>query len=729
MRYSADAVVVGAGPGGASTAHALASLGRRVLLLERHTFPRDKSCGDGLTRPAVAQLSAMGAVDGLSGLPVEGVTFRMRGKRSRGFIYPPMPHAGGRRGGLVVPRLELDQRVQQCAVEAGAELWENTTARGLTRAGEDVSGVVVSRGGQLVEITSPVVVCADGATSPLGRAAGLVTSPRGEMGYAIRGYYSGIASVMERLEVYMPLLDATDRYILPSYGWVFPVGPDKANVGVGLFERRHGANVRELMGRFVEWLMREDDRFAEATPEGPWRGAPVRFDFVPERCAGVGVCLVGDAAGMVSPFTGEGISYALESGRIAAQVIDRQLSQAPGAPLDMSPYADALRSAYTGYFETGREATRRYVFLWHVLESTFDSDRPLFHLCRRGVLSPEGLGLFSLSQTLGDVRPLLPDSGSAWRADLLSINQRLADTVRDDWPFLGRLALLSEHDAGVPFRPALLLLLCSSIGRRRRGGIARGGAAVELGALAALAQFSVDKVGPVGDPSPATHWGNSFSLMVGDLMLSKALVLAADIDVSTGPMLAQAISDVCEGYAEELLRGLPTPDEYVSAATRTTGGLLGLACELGAHLAGADAATRTRLRNYGRAVGAAYHLAEDWSEESDSESNVMIEVDARVDRLTLPLVLALHASPAAHADVLDRLQDPNLLSELAGPRYGELIDATRRRARDLARIAVQELSALPLSPVRRSLECLAVYAATRDVEVARCSESATSEGP
>ncbi|HEX2101552.1 MAG TPA: geranylgeranyl reductase family protein, partial [Candidatus Synoicihabitans sp.] len=461
-RLDAEVIVVGAGPGGASAAYHLARRGRHVLLLDRETFPRDKSCGDGLTRATVRLLAEMGVLPHLGECQrVRGVQVFMRGKGSRTFEYPiglTEPNSG-----MVLPRLDLDAAICRHAVAAGAELWEEALVTGLIRADGTVVGVEIIHRGERKRLHAPVVVAADGAASRLARQAGLVVTSPECRGFAIRGYYTDIEGLTELLEIYTPMLDPTDRYLLPSYGWVFPTGPTSANVGLGLFQRERGANVRELFKRFLDTLRQEDPRFARAQLCSAWRGAPLRFDFAPERCAAPGLLLVGDAAGMISPFTGEGISYAIESGKLAAEAIDRQLWPEMAGPPDLSEYKALLEKSHAGYFEAGRRSARRYLLNWHVLDSTFHNEKPLFAICREALLFPEGVGESYASATLDDVGPLIAGHALGVRADLLAISEVLIDTVRRDWPFLARLSTVGHTTPGIPFRPALLMLLAGHV--------------------------------------------------------------------------------------------------------------------------------------------------------------------------------------------------------------------------------------------------------------------------
>ena len=500
-----DAVVVGAGPAGSATAYHLARRGRRVLLVDRRDFPRDKSCGDGLTRAAVRLLAEMGVLDELTGAQrVGGVRVRMRGRGSRDFWYsgdgPPAY-------GLVVPRLELDAKLCNRAVRAGATLWSEARATYLLGEPGAVRGVEIERDGRRMAVRAPIVVAADGAASGLGRQAGLRSAERDQTGFAARGYFAEVTGLDPLLEIHLPLFDVTERHLLPSYGWVFPVGGGVVNVGVGLFDPAHRDNVRGLYDRFVTELTATDPRFRRARPVGRMSGAPLRFDFDPARCGVPGLLLVGDAAGLVSPFTGEGISFALESGVLAATQIDAALRESGDEPIDPIPYARALAARHAGYFETGRHSVRRYLLAWRVLESTFDDDRPIFALCRRLALHPDGA---RVDRLLDPLPPGDPGLVRALRRDLLAVAELLTSRVRDDWPMFARLVAADDDLGTVSLRPAVLLLVAGYVGGRRHPVSHALAAAVDLGLLAGLA---MDGVGPppgaqrlVGQPVRGGWW-------------------------------------------------------------------------------------------------------------------------------------------------------------------------------------------------------------------------------
>lgn len=723
----AEAIVVGAGPAGSAAAYYLARRGRRVLLLERQAFPREKSCGDGITRAAARLLAEMGVPPSLGEVQtVRGVRVFMREKGSRDFEYPP--GLGEIDHGLVVPRLELDHAICRQAVAAGAELWQEARVTRLAWSDGAVVGVEAIHRDEPKSLRAPVVVAADGAASPLARQAGLLDSSPEKFGFAIRGYYEGVQGLGDRLEIYTPLTDPTDRYLLPSYGWVFPVGAQQANIGVGLFQRRSDVNVRQLFERFLEELRRGDPRFSSARLRGEWKGAPIRFDFSPERSLAPGLLLVGDAAGMISPFTGEGISYALESGKLAAEVIDRNLRPAATQTPDLSEYALLLEKNYTGYFELGRQSARRYLLVWHVLESTFHNERPLFALCRRAVLFPEGIGESYTSHALDDVGALMPRAGLRLREDLLEIGEALLEVVRKDWPFLARVSAVGRGDPGIPFRPALLLLLAGCFGDALHPARIPLGAAVELGYLAALAHVSVEEEpngnAASGESRPA-NWGNMLAVMLGDFLLSKAYQIGAGAGAAASRMIAEALGRVCEGQAR-LLRRDAAPEwseaEHLRTLSLRVATLFELPCRLGAWLSGAPAAHADLLAEYGRNLGLAYQLTEEALAFNGRESEYLrlISAEPSGGAGSFPILRASHRNgPLA-----------GRLRALLGNRQAGRPDAATLRwlvlesgavqetlqlAREHARRAQAALEALPESPARLALARLADYAASRRI--------------
>ena len=676
-----DAIVVGAGPAGASAAYHLARRGRSVVLLERRSFPRDKSCGDGITRPAVRILREMGVLDRLpDAWPVRGARIEMTDHGARTFDYPTSDEDSG--SGLTIPRLDLDNAVCMEAVAAGAELWERTAATALVRHGDRVVGVEVTRGQERQRLSAPIVVVANGAASRLTGGAGAEAA---ELGYAIRGYYDGIEGLEDYLEVHMPLTDPSDCYFLPAYGWAFPLGGGRANIGVGVTKREHRANVRRLMESFVAMLRTTDPRFEGMAESGSWRGAPLRFDFVPELCVEPGVVKVGDAAGMVSPFSGEGISFALESGKLAAETIADALESGQAPPLDLSPYVSSLRTQYAGYFETGRRLAARHTLVWRVLEGTFDNDGPMFDLIRRAAVFPEAAGQLYPSAVMQDVSGLLGGERYRLQLDTLGLGEVLIEATRTEWPHLAQLFVSSGGDPGVPFRPALLVLLAAGFGESARAGVSLTAGAVELGSLAAVAQASIG--GPPRTPRDR-NWGTVFALMLADFLVAKALEVSNSADSANTVEIADSVASMCEARIRLLaLAGDPelTIEQHEELLAGTTGELFSLACRVGAKTAGAAPEATAALERYGRFLGVAYQIGEDCRK--------------------LAGVPSLFGQPAHR---------PSGGTTNTVTRLGGSADRAYARAQEHAERARTALEPLPESELRGVLERLAGYVVTAD---------------
>ena len=354
----ADVIVVGAGPAGATTAFYLAQSGLDVLLLEKSRFPREKVCGDGLTPRAVKALVGMGIKVGEQDGWVRNKGLRVIGAGLR--LEMPWPELSSYPGyGLVRTRHDMDEALARRAQQAGARLIEGVTVTGPVRHERSgrITGVVARpEGGDERRYAARVVVAADGNSSRLSVAMGLRKRDDRPLGVAVRTYYSSPRHDDDYLESWLDLWDG-DR-LLPGYGWIFGMGDGTSNVGLGLLNTSaafghtdyHALLRKWLKGMPAEWGFTEENRTA------PVRGAalPMGFNRTPHYHQGL--LLVGDAGGMVNPFNGEGIAYAMESGEILARTITQALARGRRAETErvLAGYPHALSQEYGGYYTLGR---------------------------------------------------------------------------------------------------------------------------------------------------------------------------------------------------------------------------------------------------------------------------------------------------------------------------------------------------------------------------------------
>ncbi|GAA4150142.1 geranylgeranyl reductase family protein [Actinomadura keratinilytica] len=352
----ADVIVVGAGPAGSSTAYWLAQAGLDVLLLEKATFPRDKICGDGLTPRAVRALVGMGVDVNAPGWA------RNKGLRIYGGgvkVELPWPElASFPDYGLVRPRMDLDQLLAEHAAKAGARLLQGCTVTGpiLHERNDRIIGVTAKYLGEEVEFHAPLVVAADGNSTRLSVAMGLRRREDRPMGVAVRRYFRTPRHDDEYMEAWLELWDG--QRLLPGYGWVFPVGDGTSNVGLGLLNTSKAFQNVDYRGMMRAWCaqMPEEWQFDEDHATGPIRGAALPMGFNRQPHYTRGMLLVGDAGGMVNPFNGEGIDYALESGRLAADIMVQALSRRTPAQRErtLHEYPRILKDEHGGYFTLAR---------------------------------------------------------------------------------------------------------------------------------------------------------------------------------------------------------------------------------------------------------------------------------------------------------------------------------------------------------------------------------------
>lgn len=313
-----DTLIIGAGPAGSALAYFLAARGREVLLLDKRTFPRDKTCGDGLSPRALHVLREMDLLKAVlsAGFRINRIRLFAPGGR---LVEAPIPAFGTLPDfALVLPRLQLDNLIRERAVRAGAEFRAPVTVTDLVREGGRFVGVRVTTPTGPQEMRARQMVLATGASIGLLERAQLLPAPPA-FGRAARTYYDHMRGLSDAIEFHF------DSVPLPGYGWVFPTSPTTANVGAGYLARGTG---RPPMRRspqqvFDEFIRNSHvaDLLTGARVATPIKGYPLRFDFPTARLAFPGLILIGEACGLVNPLTGEGIDYALESAQVAAEAL------------------------------------------------------------------------------------------------------------------------------------------------------------------------------------------------------------------------------------------------------------------------------------------------------------------------------------------------------------------------------------------------------------------------
>lgn len=325
MPAAVDLVVVGAGPAGATAALAAcrASPGASVLLLDRSEFPRDKPCGDGIAAEVDDELRALGAGEVLAEAPPIPRLELCTPTGRRVEALSPRPN-------FVVPRRAFDARIVAAAVRAGAELRRHK-----------VRDIEIRADRLVVDATlhARTLVAADGANSTVRRALGIAGNPPAHVGVAVRGYAEDrVGDDTQRIRF------VRDGW--PAYVWSFPTGTGTLNVGYGLLRHRLVGGREQLHGRLAALL---GDRPADAAtlrahhlPLATWR---------PQPTAGR-VLLAGDAASLVNPLTGEGIYYAVVSGRLAGEAAVREPREPARA------YRRSLRAALGSHLRHAAVAGR-----------------------------------------------------------------------------------------------------------------------------------------------------------------------------------------------------------------------------------------------------------------------------------------------------------------------------------------------------------------------------------
>jgi len=361
-----DVAIVGGGPSGSSCAYWLAAAGWDVIVLEKKHLPREKTCGDGLTPRSVRQLADMGLEDAIA-----ATGHRYVGLRANGFgqtLEMEWPTTGDFPNyGYCITRFDLDALVAQNAARHGATVCTGAEVIGLSDLGPVADGhglrsvgslsVKDKASGIVTTVNARYVVIADGANSRMGRAIGTERNRTWPSGLALRGYFTSPRHDDPFIESYLDIRDAEGN-IVPGYGWIFPLGDGRINVGVGLLstdKRWKGVNTTKLMETFCAYA---DPSWGitEESSCGPATGGKLPMGLAVGPRTGANVVVTGDAAGTVNPFNGEGISYGYETGRLAAAALAQALIGGGGDAL--RDYDTELDAAYGDYYRVARVFVR-----------------------------------------------------------------------------------------------------------------------------------------------------------------------------------------------------------------------------------------------------------------------------------------------------------------------------------------------------------------------------------
>ena len=342
-----DVLIVGAGPAGSAAAFHAANRGYDVLLIDAATFPRDKTCGDGLTPRAMHELAALGVAHDITS------RYTSRGLKLHGFggsVTSPWPTSPFGTTGSAMPRTELDDLLRRHAnAQPAVTMWDNATALTPETQHGRITAVTVRYRGVEKRITCRFVIVADGVRSPFGKKLGRTWHKGDVYGIAARSYCTTPLSHDPWIHSHLELRDS-DGVIQPGYGWIFPLGNGSVNLGCGALStdaRPAKVNTKKLLELYASqqraaWSLGQTTSVASALL--PMGGAV-------SNVSGPNWALIGDAAACVNPLNGEGIDYGLETARMAVGMLD----DAKDLTL-LWPYL--LRSAYGNTFLLARTLAR-----------------------------------------------------------------------------------------------------------------------------------------------------------------------------------------------------------------------------------------------------------------------------------------------------------------------------------------------------------------------------------
>lgn len=565
---SADVLVVGAGPAGAITAAELARHGLHAVLAGHEHSQTDHDLV--LSGAALHGLASLGALKETDTRVIDTVELRLG--PGDGHVLPEAVSAAcGRR--------HLLHGLRRTAVTAGATWLPGTIPDPIREDGTwhaTIGGTTVS---------ARHLVLATGAPS---------TGTPHTTGLLCARPYSGV-DLTTSIVLALPAPRTIDPAERPTCVWAIP-GETAGTCTIGA-SRLGPADPDELLQIALTNLADKDPRFATAIPTGPAITGTLNSGFSPERSVQDGRLLVGDAAGLVNPFTGEGLSYAVQSAVLAAHAIAAHPTDPDAAG---RAYARRLSATFVGYFETATHAARRYHLAWRVLVATAGDERPVSAKVRRAVLTPEGFS----GLTAADLMPLPTPDVALLGPFLLACDEVAVHAVRTEWPFIARLLIAGEQAPHQRLRPAVPFFAALLAGGNPPDAtMATLAAAIELATLGALAFLG--PMPPRAAPGRRVDWAVASTVLAGDFLLAQASRLVA----ASAPEVSWSFADWLSELAA--LRAARIHPAGQSRAGEVFAALLEFPSRIGAQLGGASTETVAALRSFGGHSGHAFLHAEE----------------------------------------------------------------------------------------------------------------------
>lgn len=351
-----DVIVVGGGPSGSSCAMYLGRAGLKVLLVDKERFPRDKVCGDAQGGKAMKVMRELGLHDAMEPVPhvrISNLVFSSP-KGTVLTIRRPAPAEGqnGAPAGYVSRRQDFDDMLFQ-RTKNWATVMEGFAVTDLVMEDGFVRGIkgldLASR--EPKEFRARVVVGADGAASIVAKKLGVDKNPDDHDCLALRAYYENVEGLTDGIELHFV------KGLIPGYFWIFPLPNKAANVGVGMVVsdmKAQKVNLKEAMLKIIAENPLFKDRFKDAKLVGDIRGWMLPFGSHRRKAHYNGAVLLGDAAGLIDPFSGEGVGNGMLSAREAARVIEKALKANDVSERVLKEYEDAL------WAELGPELQQSY---------------------------------------------------------------------------------------------------------------------------------------------------------------------------------------------------------------------------------------------------------------------------------------------------------------------------------------------------------------------------------